>query len=152
MTITIELIDELKKRANVSFEDSKEALEKFDGNLVEALVYLEKNNKIKPNNIYGDNRFLDKVKALIRKGNNTRFIISKKEKTVLDLSVTTSVIIGAFTFHISAIALVIGLLTGYRFRFEKNTGEDIKANVVLNKMHDGVDNLKKKLDDDIAEK
>ena len=36
MKITIEMIDEVKKRSKVSYEDAKEALEKYDGNLVEA--------------------------------------------------------------------------------------------------------------------
>ena len=48
MSINLEQIDELRKRANVSYEDAKNALEQNAGNLIEALVYLEKQNKIKP--------------------------------------------------------------------------------------------------------
>ena len=48
MSINLEQIDELRKRANVSYEDAKNALEQSDGNLIDALVYLEKQNKIKP--------------------------------------------------------------------------------------------------------
>lgn len=145
MTITIEMIDELKKRANVSFEDAKEALEMYDGNLVEALVYLEKNNKIKFASSSENNNFSNKIKALIRKGNNTRFIVSKNERTILNFSLTVSVLIGAVTFHVSAIALIIGMLAGYKYKFEKNNGEDMKVNVVLNKVHDNIDNFKKEL-------
>jgi len=146
MTITIEMIDELKKRANVSFENAKEALEKYNGNLLEALIYLEKHNKIKFASTSEKNDFFDKLKALIIKGNNTRFIISKSERTVLNLSLTVTILIGAVTFHVSAIALIIGLITGYKFKFEKNNGEDMKVNKVLNKVHENIDNFKKNLD------
>jgi len=145
MTITIEMIDELRKRSRVSYQDAKEALEKHNGSLVESLVYLEKNNKIKFTSASERNRFLDRVKALIDKGNNVRFIVSKDDRTVLNLSLTISILIGAVTFHISAIAAAIGLITGYKFKFEKNSGEDMKVNVVLDKVHDNIDNFKKEI-------
>ena len=47
MAVKLELIDELRKRANVSYEDAKDALEKCNGDIVEALIYLEKQNKTK---------------------------------------------------------------------------------------------------------
>lgn len=145
MVITIEMIDELKKRANISFESAKEILEKNNGDLVEALIYLEKNNKIKLTAADGKNRFLNTLKALIQKGNNTRFIISKNGGTVFNLSLTATILIGTFTFHVSAIALIIALFNGYKFKFEKNNGEDLKVNVILDKVHDNVDNFKKEL-------
>ncbi|WP_369702635.1 UBA domain-containing protein [Clostridium moutaii] len=48
MTISIEQIDSLRKRANVNYKKAKEELEKCNGDLVEALLYLEEQNKIKP--------------------------------------------------------------------------------------------------------
>ncbi len=46
MNVSLEQIDLLRKRANVSYEEAKEVLEKFDGDIIEALVYLEKNKKV----------------------------------------------------------------------------------------------------------
>lgn len=153
MKITIEMIDELRKRANVSFEDAKMALEKYEGDLVEALVYLEKQNMFKAESAKSaesaeKTSFSDNIKKLIEKGNNTRFIISKKGRTVLNLSLTISIIVFILAFHITAIALVIALFAGYKFRFEKNNGEDMKVNAVLNKVHDNVENFKNDLDKD----
>jgi len=47
MSVNLEQIEALRERANVSYGEAKEALEVCDGDLVEALIYLEKNNKIK---------------------------------------------------------------------------------------------------------
>lgn len=38
MSFNLNQIDELKKRANVSYEDAKDALEKCNGDLIEALM------------------------------------------------------------------------------------------------------------------
>lgn len=40
--ITIEQIDELRKRLDVSYEEAKEALEACNGDMLEAIIYLEK--------------------------------------------------------------------------------------------------------------
>lgn len=148
--ITLEQIDELRKRANVSFEDAREALEKCNGDLVEALVYLEKNGKIKSTNESGEKGSLwEKFKAIVDKGNNTRFIIRKKDKTIVNLSVTVALIFAVLTFYISVIGLLAALIAGYRFKFLKQNGEDMKVNETLDKMHDNIDSMKKKLADDI---
>ena len=42
METTLEKIDEVRKRANVSYGEAKEALESCNGDVVEALIYLEK--------------------------------------------------------------------------------------------------------------
>lgn len=150
MTITLEQIDELKKRANVSFEDARMALQECNGDLVEALVYLEKNGKINSTNSSEQKESLgDKFKTLLDKGNNTRFIIWKKDKTILNLSVTISIIIAVLAFHVSIIGLVVALIFGYRFKFEKKNGEDMKVNETLDKMHDDIDNIKRKFTDDV---
>lgn len=158
MTITIEQIDELRKRANVSFEDARDALEKCDGDLVQALIYLENNGKIKSTNSAGSKEssyeakesLWDKFTALVKKGNNTRFIIWKRDKVLLNLSVTISIIIGVLAFHVSVIGLIIALIAGYRFKFEKNNGEGLRVNNTLTKMHDDIDNFKKNIVEDVA--
>ncbi len=43
MNITIEMMDELRKRIDVDYKQAKEALTLSGGDMVEALVYLEEN-------------------------------------------------------------------------------------------------------------
>ena len=45
MNITIEKIDLLKERAQISYSEARDLLEQFDGNVVEALIHLEQNNQ-----------------------------------------------------------------------------------------------------------
>jgi len=149
MSINLDLIDELKKRANVSYEDAKDALEKFNGDIVEALIYLEKQKKIKPENS-GD--FFEKVKAIIRKGNTTDFIIKKKDKVILSLPVTIVVIITIFAPYIVLPGILLALLTGHRIRFQSKNGDDTNVNNALDKVSETVTSVKRKLmEDDVNE-
>lgn len=43
--ITIEQVEKLQSRANVSYEEARDALEKCDGDILEALIQLEKDGK-----------------------------------------------------------------------------------------------------------
>lgn len=46
MEITLELVERLKEKADVSYTQAKEALEYSGGNLLDALIYLEENGAI----------------------------------------------------------------------------------------------------------
>lgn len=143
MTWNLDQIDELKKRANVSYGDAKEALEQCNGDLLEALIYLETRNKIKPEQ--QSCSFLSKMKSLFHKGNQTSFIIRKKQRTVLDLSVTITALLAVCAPYIVIPVLLLALVTGHRMKFEGNNGEDIKVNSTLDKISAAVDSAKKKL-------
>jgi hypothetical protein len=45
---TLEQIEKLRTIANVSYEEAKDALEAANGNLLDAVIYLEKQGKVEP--------------------------------------------------------------------------------------------------------
>lgn len=45
---TLEQVEKLREKANVSFEEAKIALDACDGDLLEAIIYLEKQGKVNP--------------------------------------------------------------------------------------------------------
>jgi hypothetical protein len=149
MTFHLDQIDELRKRANVSYEDAKEALEKCNGDIVEALVYLEKQNKFKFQQTYKEkSQCTSKIKDLIKKGNRVRFLVKKKETTILNLSVNISILITLFAPYITFFGLILALVTGHRIKFEGFTGCNVKVNETLDKVSDTIDSMKKKITED----
>lgn len=46
--VTLEQVERLREKANISFEDAKTALEATEGDLLNALIYLEKQGKVAP--------------------------------------------------------------------------------------------------------
>src|ERR1035437_10303675 len=95
MTINLESIEMLRERANVSYEEARAALEKFDGNIVEALIYLEKQDRLKPppRDIGGKSGFWATVNKYLKIGNETKFIVSKDGRIVLDLSLNIVILV-----------------------------------------------------------
>jgi lipopolysaccharide/colanic/teichoic acid biosynthesis glycosyltransferase len=149
MTVRMENIDELIRRTNVSYEAAKDALEKCEDNLLEALVYLEKQNMVKPAAAREDKESLwDKFKKLVKKGNNTRFIISKKEVNILSISVTLAVIITVIAPYVTFFGLIAALFTGHRIKFEGKEFEVSKVNEMMDKVADSVDSAKRKMAED----
>lgn len=142
MKITLEQIDSLRKRANVSYQDAKEALEKYEGDIVEALVYLEKEKKVKASKkAEGRGEFWEKIKGIIRKGNKTKLQIKNEHRVVLNIPITLAIIITVFATHITILGLVIALLTKHKIRIEKANGGDIEVNKVFDKMASAVNNM-----------
>ncbi|WP_026882662.1 DUF4342 domain-containing protein [Clostridium akagii] len=146
MTVKLELIDELKRRANVSYEEARDALEKTNGDMVEALIYLEKQNKV---NQEKESNFFTIVKKIIKKGNRTKFIVRKAETTILSLPVTAVVIITVVAPYVTVIGLIVALLTGYKIKFQGKNGEEMKVNETIDKVTNIVDKAKESFTEDI---
>ena len=146
MTINLEQIDELRKRANVSYEDAKTALEQCDGNLIDALVYLEKQNKIKPEDKpYGHSNFFKAIKKLIKKGNETKLIVKKDDTVKLNICVTLVVILSIVVTPLAVAALILALVTNHKIRIEKKNAEDSQVNIIFDKMSVAVNKVTTKV-------
>jgi hypothetical protein len=132
MAISLEKIDMLMERANISYKEAKDALEKFDGDMVEALIFLESNEKVsagRPSSRSQENRerrekrqqrrgkerdFFEDLKKMFKKMHATSFIIAKKGKRLLDIPLTIAVFIILFTLPASLFLLILPYVFGYQ--------------------------------------
>lgn len=107
MTVGLELIEMLRERANVSYEEAREALEKCNNDIVEALIYLEKQNKIKtpPSDNNCTSGFWATVKKLVKSCNETKFIISKNEQNIYAAKSMINIILDSFTRYEGGLCL-----------------------------------------------
>lgn len=136
-------IDELKKRAKVSYSDAKEALDACNDDILEALVYLEKNKTES-----SKTGFFDKVSALLKKGSNTRLMMHKQDKIIFSLSMNIVVLITVITlpfFEFILLGAVIALFTGHRFKMVSSSGDTIKVNQTLDKVSNAVDQIRENI-------
>lgn len=167
----IELIEKLKSKTNISAEEAKDALEKNDWDILDALVYLGKNgtidssgigsyntNENNSNNDYsksntGSSKYEDEIifseKAfnfisdISEKGNRNVLEIGKagKKKIRMPISIVVLLIIFAFWFIIPLV--ILGLFFDFKFVL---IGPDINDNIVnkfLNKASDVACKIKK---------
>lgn len=109
--ITLEKIDTIRKRSGLSYSEAKAALEANDGNVVDALIYLENNKKSFTNNVSDlSNDILNTVKDIIKKGNVNRIKIKRDNKTLVDIPVNAGLAVGALSLLVPPI-LALGAVT-----------------------------------------
>ena len=131
-TITLEQIDLVMQRANVPYSDAKEALEACNGDVVEALLYLEKTERIQPKSTTSS----DKVTSFINKLNATTFIMKKKERTYVNVPLSIALIAIILCFHVSVVAIIIALIMGVKISI-------VGENDIATKINSTINDLKK---------
>ncbi|WP_432664601.1 DUF4342 domain-containing protein [Wukongibacter baidiensis] len=147
MEFTLEQVDEVRERTGVSYQEAKEALEEADGDVLEAIIYLEakeKNDDHVRNN-FSDmgNDVVEKLKELVRMGNVTRIYLRKDGETVMNIPITAGAF-GALFFPPATIAgIVAALATGCRLEIVKDDGEVIDIQDIT---EDAFQNVKEKVE------
>lgn len=128
MEIDLEKVDLVRERTNVSYAEAKEALEKNDGNVVDAIIYLEGKQK----NVFDSvsdagNEFVSAIKKIIKKGNVNRIKIKKDGKILLDIPVNAGVVGGAIGIYtvapLMAIGAIAAVVTKVEVEIERPSGE-----------------------------
>ena len=110
MEITLEKIELVKDRTGVGYKEAKEALEKTDGSVVDAIILIE--DTIDESTKEGEKKnveILNTVKEAFRKGNVSKLVIKKGDEIVMNLPVNIG-IIGTVLFPWAAIGGCIAAL------------------------------------------
>lgn len=224
INITPEQIEKLKQRANVSYDEAKQALEKCNGDILDALILLENQNQYQnyntnntynynqqpqqtyqdqssqqynqnynnfqngePNMNYQNNygyqdqnyqynyqqqnqqypnqnyqynyqyqqpyqkpqskfsfycrKAFNYICNLVKLGNKNHFVVTKDNKTYLDLPITIFVILLLAAFYIAIPLLVIGIFFGFKYKFYGPEVGKTAANDKLDKFYSKVDSV-----------
>ncbi len=130
MSLSLEKIDLLMERANVSYKEAKETLEETDGDLLEALIRLEKAEKIvepeksaSEKNRAAKEAIKSKSKSFFNDLKETRFKIKNKEKNVVDVSLLTASVATLVTMPVSIFVLAVPYLFGHKIVVGKESSE-----------------------------
>ncbi len=164
--ITLEQVERLREKANVSFEEAKGALEAADGDMLNALIYLERKGKVAPpegggyyssqhqaeeeqpprqeaksqpkGESFGQmmRRFGRFCGRLLNKGNTNYLEAERLGNVVFSLPVTVVALLLLFLFWVSVPLFIITLFLGFRYRFR---GDDLGRESV-NRVMDGATN------------
>lgn len=90
--ITLEKLDIIRERTGVSYGEAKETLEVCDGDVVEALIFLEERKKKDPSQVYTTlEGFKAWLETTIEKGNIKRIRIRKDDKVIVDVPLNAGV-------------------------------------------------------------
>lgn len=144
--ITLEKVDLIKERTGVSYTEAKEALEASDGDVVDALVYIENKKKTKGAFYQTKEEFINWIKDIINKGNVTRIRIKKDDTTLVDLPVTAGIAVTGLTAILSAPLLAIGVVSAVVTKVTVEiTKEDGSVEVVNKYIKNTMGDVKEKI-------
>lgn len=142
----LEQIEKLREKAQVSYDEAKQAYEAADGDLLEALIILEKQGKVAPptgGGYYSSEKVnsdreddsdeqassgwdnfvetLEKIGKfcvdLIDKGNKSSVEILQNDQSKVKLPVTVLALLVIFLPYVILPAAVISLFFGFRYRY-----------------------------------
>ena len=165
----IEKVERLRERANVTYEEARAALEMTGGDLLDAIVLLEKQGKLKEpahstfSTEYEEQKAYIKVRdkveeqeksapnfgrtigklfrGIINFIKETTFIVKKGEEIYFKMPTLVFVLLLLFFWEILAPAMIIALFFGIRYSFDGEEGADT-ANSILHKAGDFAQDVK----------
>ncbi|NLM25543.1 MAG: DUF4342 domain-containing protein [Firmicutes bacterium] len=140
----LEQIEKLREKANVTYDEAKQAYEAADGDLLEALIILERQGKVAPpagggyhssekvntddyqedeRQATGWDNFVETLEKIgkfcvdiIDKGNKSKIEVIHNDDSKVKIPVTVIVLLFLFLPHVTVPAAVISLFFGFRYR------------------------------------
>lgn len=151
--ITLEKVDMVKERTGVSYEKAKEALEICEGDVLEALIYIEKTQSILEDNKESkedtniNSISIEELKAwfkhVIEKGNITRIKIKKDDNELIDVPVNAGIAAGVVAIIIPpvlAACVIAAIATQITIEITKEDGSVEVINKYVSKVANDVKN------------
>ena len=174
-----EKVERLVAKANVSYEDAKKALDEANGDMLDAIIILEKQGKVKKpeQSVYTTNyeqqgNFTD-VPSAVQKSNNTEaksvfksigdglkkafkytvdnsLKITKKNETIIKLPLWIAIILLLAAWELLIIVMIISLFFDCKYSIEgKNDSKEV--NDILNQASDLAGKAKDSFNEKTAE-
>ncbi len=127
MKVTLEQIDELRNRVNVSYEEAKHTLEKNEGDLIKSIIELEKKKGRKNENKGNFKNTTDKLLSL-------RISVKSKEgESLINLPLVLVLIVFVMAFWVILFGLVLAILTSCKIKIFRDKSsinvDDLKKNM-----------------------
>ena len=157
-----ELVEKLRERANVSYEDAKRALEASNWDLLDAMVLLENEGCIqseenpafttrrepRPQHVYTDDsargilrRLVDVLVSLINRASKIDVVVSRYGKTVMALPLIAVILLVLFAPWMTIPVMLIALFFGFRYAF-RGEGISDKVNQAMDRVADAADSIR----------
>lgn len=177
MEITLEQVERLREKAPVTYTQAKQALEYSQGNLLDALIYLEEQGAIpRPQNAYYSTQStaaLEPVEELAagrqpeEKKKKRRFSLRavftalqralvenelevwRRQEPVTAVPVLILIILLLFAFWVTIPLLIFGLFLGFRYRFSGPDLERDSINGVIEKVASTADDVGRQVMDEL---
>ena len=177
MEITLEMVEQLRQHAPVSYAQAKQALEHTGGNLLDAVIYLEETGAIpRAEECYTSTRPQGQsqtpprpaippaeeeqqrqprgLRHLLRRARvwliDNEFEIWRREQPITSLPLLILILLLIFAYAVVIPLLVVGLFLGFRYRFSGPDLERESINSVMGSVADTAADVGRQVMDEIS--
>ena len=137
MKVTLEQIDELRSRVNVSYEEAKRTLEKNEGDLIKSIIELENKKKNKNSRNTNFTSFTNRLLAL------KMSVKDKEGKTMMDIPLVIVLFAFLMSFWTVIILLALAVFTSCKIKIYRDKNSINVSNLKKN-MKETVEKIKVK--------
>lgn len=159
----MEMVEKLRKSANVTFEEARDALEKANWDLLDAMIELERQGKIKPGARYdtgseeketrtvyinresGWDRFCKSFKEVCRKLCKNDLQATRSGTQILRLPIIVAILLLCVAFYVLLPLMLVSLFFGWRYSFCGPDFTNSKINDAMGKATDAAEDIKRTL-------
>ncbi len=172
----LEKVEKIREKTGVSYEDAYNALAESSWDILDALVLLERQDKIKEpeRSTYSTREesesfqnasasyeessrkmshkershvILGKLKRLLQKGCENYFVVEKGDKVMMEIPLLAMLVVLIAAFWALAIALVAGLFCGFRYSFRGEITENVDVNGACDKAAEMCEHVKREFEE-----
>lgn len=149
---TLKKIDEILKRTNTDYSTAKEALEAANGDVIEAIIIIENQNKgySSSSNNRGE-QIMNQLKDILAKGNATKLTIKKNNEVIINIPITAGLVGALIAPFLSAAGITVALLAKCSVEITQTDGKVIdlgqKVDEGMSAVKDTLNNVKDKAED-----
>ena len=143
-----EKVELLREKANVTYEEAKDALKACNGDMLDAMVYLEKLGKVRPTVVEKTckrEKVKENASSIGQKLKNNLLKVERNGAEVMKLPLWAALLILLFTWEISFAIIVISIFFDVRYSI---VGQDDMTEI--NKAMDKVSNVADTVKDEFA--
>lgn len=168
----LEKVEKIREKTGVSYEEAKEALDASNGDVLDAIVYLEVKGKIKgpeatvystkadtsseefqeaaknyqtaDQEHFGDivKRFLKWCGNLIKKGCENFFIVSRHNEEIMTVPVIVLALVLLLMFWCIFPLMIVGLFFGFKYSFRGAIAKAVDVNKACDMAADACESMK----------
>ncbi len=143
MKVTLEQIDELRSRVNVSYEEAKRTLEKNDGDLIKSIIELENKKNVKSMRHSNFTSFTNRLLAL-------KMSIKNKEGNILlDVPLVLVLLTFIMAFWAVIVLLALAVMSSCKIKIYRDKNS-INVSSLKKNMKETVEKLKVKSEEIIS--
>lgn len=124
-SITLEKIDILRDRTGVTYKEAKEALERSNGDVIEALIELE---EAKQGNWTDEissrsSQAIERVKKLIKEGNVTKIRVKNEGKVLVEIPVAIGALGAVMLPHLAVLGMLVAVFKRCTIEIVRTDGD-----------------------------